>query len=123
MLVHVNICGVHNTRALHLTLARVYAGGGWGVPSRVHTHSHTSLQALTPLTIGRSRMAASALGALWGFGHSTGQLILGLVMVLLKVCVCVCGCVRVCVCVCGCKCVCVCVHVRGEGVLGMERVL
>jgi hypothetical protein len=43
------------------------------------------MQALTPLTIGRSRVAASALGALWGFGHSTGQLILGLIMVLLKV--------------------------------------
>jgi len=42
------------------------------------------LAALTPLTIGRNRVAASALGALWGFGHSTGQLILGLVMVLLK---------------------------------------
>lgn len=43
------------------------------------------VQALTPLTIGRGRAAASALGALWGFGHSTGQLILGLVFVLLKV--------------------------------------
>lgn len=42
------------------------------------------LAALTPLTIGRGRAAASALGALWGFGHSTGQLILGLVFVLLK---------------------------------------
>lgn len=42
-------------------------------------------QALTPLTIGRNRFAASALGALWGFGHSTGQLILGLVFVVLKV--------------------------------------
>lgn len=42
-------------------------------------------QALTPLTIGRNRFAASALGALWGFGHSTGQLILGLFFVLLKV--------------------------------------
>jgi hypothetical protein len=30
-------------------------------------------------------MAASALGALWGFGHSTGQMILGLVFILLKV--------------------------------------
>ncbi|KAF6253117.1 hypothetical protein COO60DRAFT_1273879 [Scenedesmus sp. NREL 46B-D3] len=39
------------------------------------------LAALTPLTIGRNRAAASALGALWGFGHSTGQLILGLVFV------------------------------------------
>jgi hypothetical protein len=43
------------------------------------------VQALTPLTIGRGRAAASALGALWGFGHSTGQLILGLVFVILKV--------------------------------------
>lgn len=42
------------------------------------------LAALTPLTIGRNRAAASALGALWGFGHSTGQLILGLVFVALK---------------------------------------
>lgn len=37
-------------------------------------------------------MAASALGALWGFGHSTGQLMLGLGIVLLKVQVCVCVC-------------------------------
>jgi hypothetical protein len=42
------------------------------------------LAALTPLTIGRSQLRASLLGALWGFGHSTGQLILGLLMVLLK---------------------------------------
>jgi hypothetical protein len=42
-------------------------------------------QALTPLTIGRSRGTATALGALWGFGHSTGQLILGLVFIVLKV--------------------------------------
>ncbi|GLC52935.1 hypothetical protein PLESTB_000689900 [Pleodorina starrii] len=42
------------------------------------------LAALTPLTIGRNRFAASALGALWGFGHSTGQLILGLIFVVLK---------------------------------------
>ena len=39
------------------------------------------MQALTPLTIGRSSAKASLLGALWGFGHSTGQLILGLLMV------------------------------------------
>jgi len=43
------------------------------------------LQALTPLTIGRNRSSATALGALWGFGHSTGQFILGLVFVVLKV--------------------------------------
>ncbi|PSC69194.1 nickel transporter [Micractinium conductrix] len=42
------------------------------------------LAALTPLTIGRSQFKASLLGALWGLGHSTGQLILGLLMVLLK---------------------------------------
>lgn len=42
------------------------------------------LAALTPLTIGRSHLRASLLGALWGFGHSTGQLILGLMMVILK---------------------------------------
>lgn len=42
------------------------------------------LAALAPLTIRHSRGTASALGALWGFGHSTGQLILGLVFVLLK---------------------------------------
>lgn len=44
-----------------------------------------ALQALTPLTIGRNRASATALGALWGFGHSTGQFILGLVFILLKV--------------------------------------
>ena len=42
-------------------------------------------QALTPLTIGRSNIKATLMGALWGFGHSIGQLILGLLMVLLKV--------------------------------------
>lgn len=31
-----------------------------------------------------SHWRASLLGALWGFGHSTGQLILGLLMVVLK---------------------------------------
>ena len=43
------------------------------------------VQALTPLTIGRSNIKATLMGALWGFGHSIGQLILGLLMVLLKV--------------------------------------
>ena len=42
------------------------------------------LQALTPLTIGRSRAKSAVLGSLWGAGHSTGQLFLGLLMVLLK---------------------------------------
>jgi hypothetical protein len=43
------------------------------------------LAALTPLTIGRTSAAAAAMGALWGFGHSIGQLMLGLAMLLLKV--------------------------------------
>jgi len=43
-----------------------------------------SAQALTPLTIGRSRASSALLGGLWGAGHSTGQLLLGLMMVLLK---------------------------------------
>ena len=46
-------------------------------------------QALTPLTIGRSHVRGALLGALWGFGHSIGQLLLGLLMVILKV-----GCVH-----------------------------
>lgn len=54
--------------------------------TNLHNYRRLPLQALTPLTIGRNRAAASALGALWGFGHSTGQLILGLVFVILKVC-------------------------------------
>lgn len=47
------------------------------------------VQALTPLTIGRSNIKATLMGALWGFGHSIGQLILGLLMVLLKVSQCI----------------------------------
>ena len=43
-----------------------------------------NLAALTPLTIGQSHLRASMLGALWGFGHSTGKLMLGLLMVILK---------------------------------------
>lgn len=42
------------------------------------------MQALTPLTIGRNRFAASLLGSLWGLGHSAGQLVLGLFFALLK---------------------------------------
>lgn len=42
------------------------------------------MQALTPLTIGRNRFAASFLGSLWGLGHSTGQLLLGLAFAFLK---------------------------------------
>lgn len=49
-----------------------------------HTAGADHLAALTPLTIGVSHLKASLLGALWGFGHSVGQLLLGLCMVLLK---------------------------------------
>lgn len=42
------------------------------------------LAGLTPLSIGRTRLAACALGCLWGFGHSTGQLVLGIAFALLK---------------------------------------
>lgn len=42
------------------------------------------LAGLTPLSIGRTRLAACALGCLWGFGHCTGQLVLGLAFALLK---------------------------------------
>ncbi len=55
---------------------------GCSVPKKCLTGA---VQALTPFTIGRSHAAASLLGALWGFGHSTGQLIMGLVMIILKV--------------------------------------
>lgn len=42
------------------------------------------LQALTPLTIGRNRFAASLLGSLWGLGHCSGQLVLAVLFALLK---------------------------------------
>ena len=48
------------------------------------TSSLCAAQALTPLTFGHGHVKASLLGALWGLGHSTGQLILGLMMVILK---------------------------------------
>jgi hypothetical protein len=42
------------------------------------------LAALTPLTIGQTRITALVLGALWGLGHSVGQVVLGLAFVMLK---------------------------------------
>lgn len=42
------------------------------------------LAALAPLTVGRAAGPSAGRGALWGLGHSAGQLILGLAMVLLK---------------------------------------
>lgn len=55
-----------------------------GLPDSLPT-SYIDFQGLAPLSIGRGRMAAAALGALWGFGHSTGQMFLGLVFALLNV--------------------------------------
>lgn len=68
---------------VHVAVQSAWAGLAAGVLHTLCGPDH--LAALTPLTIGRSRAAASTLGALWGFGHSTGQLILGLVFILLKV--------------------------------------
>ncbi|GBG75695.1 hypothetical protein CBR_g20320 [Chara braunii] len=42
------------------------------------------LAALAPLTIGRSRGGSALLGALWGGGHGTGQMLLGALFVLFK---------------------------------------
>ncbi|KAL8543306.1 hypothetical protein ACS0TY_004013 [Phlomoides rotata] len=42
------------------------------------------LAALTPLSIGCSRMESAAVGALWGCGHDAGQVIFGLLFLLLK---------------------------------------
>eukprot|EP01025_Chloroclados_australasicus_P039742 TRINITY_DN41336_c0_g1_i1.p1 TRINITY_DN41336_c0_g1~~TRINITY_DN41336_c0_g1_i1.p1 ORF type:complete len:370 (-),score=29.68 TRINITY_DN41336_c0_g1_i1:299-1408(-) len=42
------------------------------------------LAALTPLTMGRGKFVAALLGALWGFGHGTGQLCLGIAFTVLK---------------------------------------
>ncbi|XP_057769244.1 chloroplast protein FOR GROWTH AND FERTILITY 2-like [Salvia miltiorrhiza] len=42
------------------------------------------LAALAPLSIGRTRMESAAVGALWGCGHDTGQVIFGLLFLLLK---------------------------------------
>ena len=42
------------------------------------------LAALTPLTIGRSRLHSTLLGGLWGMGHNTGQVIFGMLFLLLR---------------------------------------
>jgi hydrogenase/urease accessory protein HupE len=42
------------------------------------------LAALAPLTVGPSRAQNALMGALWGCGHNTGQMLFGLVFVLLK---------------------------------------
>ena len=42
------------------------------------------LAALTPLAVGPSRMQNALMGALWGLGHNTGQILFGLIFVLLR---------------------------------------
>eukprot|EP00897_Mesotaenium_endlicherianum_P004018 jgi/Mesen1/3644/ME000020S03173 len=42
------------------------------------------LAALAPLAIGRTRMEAASIGALWGCGHDAGQVLFGVLFVLLK---------------------------------------
>jgi heavy metal translocating P-type ATPase len=42
------------------------------------------LAALTPLTIGRSRLQSTLLGGLWGCGHNTGQVIFGIAFLILR---------------------------------------
>ena len=42
------------------------------------------LAALTPLAVGPSRMQNAMMGALWGLGHNTGQILFGLIFVLLR---------------------------------------
>ncbi|DBA75368.1 TPA: hypothetical protein ACH3X1_010635 [Trebouxia sp. C0004] len=71
-----------SSAAAHGAVRSGYAGLAAGCLHSLAGVDH--LAALTPFTIGRSHAAASLLGALWGFGHSTGQLIMGLVMIILK---------------------------------------
>jgi len=42
------------------------------------------LAGLAPLTMGQKQAAAASMGALWGFGHSSGQLLLGILFLVLK---------------------------------------
>jgi len=67
---------------LHPALKSAWAGllaGG------LHTLTGADhLAALTPLSVGPSRAKNALLGALWGFGHNTGQIIFGLLFMLLR---------------------------------------
>ena len=66
----------------HPVLKSVWAGlfaGG------LHTLTGADhLAALTPLSVGPSRAKNALLGALWGFGHNTGQIIFGVLFMLLR---------------------------------------
>eukprot|EP00884_Botryococcus_braunii_P011099 jgi/Botrbrau1/19991/Bobra.200_1s0001.1 len=67
---------------MRVTVRSAWAGLTAGCLHTLSGPDH--LAALTPLTIGRSHIRASLLGALWGFGHSIGQLLLGLAVLILK---------------------------------------
>ncbi|KAK9845501.1 hypothetical protein WJX81_008013 [Elliptochloris bilobata] len=67
---------------LRVSVRSAWAGLAAGCLHTLSGPDH--LAALTPLTIGRSHVRGALLGALWGFGHSIGQLLLGLLMVVLK---------------------------------------
>lgn len=72
----------HTAAGMSLAAQSAWAGLAAGVLHTLCGPDH--LAGLAPLSIGRSKTAACALGALWGFGHSTGQMILGLAFALLK---------------------------------------
>ncbi|CAD7705240.1 unnamed protein product [Ostreobium quekettii] len=77
----------HGTARMTSAGVREAVRGGWAGlwAGTLHTLCGPDhLAGLTPLTLGKSQSIAAALGALWGFGHSTGQLLLGLAFIFLK---------------------------------------
>lgn len=65
----------------------VAAQGAWAGLSAGCLHTLAGpdhLAGLAPLTLGQNQIMAATMGALWGFGHSSGQLLLGLAFILLK---------------------------------------
>ena len=76
--------------ALNAQLARSalqVAQSAWAGLAAGALHTLTGpdhLAALTPLTIGRSRLQSTLLGGLWGCGHNTGQIIVGAVFLALR---------------------------------------
>jgi len=63
----------------------VHAGWAGLVTGCLHTLvGPDHLAALTPITIGQTKIKSVILGALWGLGHSLGQLTLGVIFILMK---------------------------------------
>lgn len=58
--------------------AGLFAGGLHSLTGPDH------LAALAPMSMGRSSLAAAFLGGLWGFGHSVGQIGMGLLFIFCK---------------------------------------